>query len=72
MRTRLAAPDINCDGCKATIEAALGPVAGVEAVEVDVAGRVVDVVHDPAVDAAALARLMEENGYEVAAAEEVG
>jgi copper chaperone CopZ len=72
MRTRLAAPDINCDGCKAAIEAALAPVPGVEAVEVDIAGRVVDVVHDPAVDAAALTRLIEHSGYQVAAAEEVG
>jgi copper chaperone CopZ len=72
MRTRLAAPDINCDGCKTAIETALAPVPGVEAVEVDVPGRVVDVLHDPAVDAAALARHLEENGYEVAAAEEVG
>ncbi|MGH2763926.1 MAG: heavy-metal-associated domain-containing protein [Thermoleophilaceae bacterium] len=72
MRTRLAAPDINCAGCKAAIEAALAAVPGVEAVEVDVSGRVVDVVHDPAVDAAALARLMEDTGYQVAAAEEVG
>jgi copper chaperone CopZ len=72
MRTRLAAPDINCDGCRAAIEAALAPVPGVHAVDVDVSGRVVDVLHDPAVDAAALAQLMEEHGYQVAAAEEVG
>jgi copper chaperone CopZ len=72
MRTRLAAPDINCDGCKAAIEAALAPVPGVEGVEVDVSGRVVDVVHDRAVDAVVLARVMEDTGYQVAAAEEVG
>jgi copper chaperone CopZ len=72
MRTRLAAPDINCDGCKTAIEAALAPVAGVEAVEVDVSGRVVDVTHDPALDAIALTRLIEDAGYDVAAAEEVG
>ncbi len=72
MRTRLAAPDINCDGCKAAIETALAPVPGVEAVEVDVSGRVVDVLHDPTVDADVLADVMEDNGYQVAAAEEVG
>lgn len=72
MRTRLAAPDINCDGCKAEIEAALSPLQGVEAVEVDVAGRVVDVVHGPTVDAAVLTRRMEDAGYQVAAAEGVG
>jgi copper chaperone len=72
MKTRLAAPDINCDACKAAIEGALAPVPGVEAVEVDIAGRVVDVVHNPAVDADALARVVEDTGYQVAAAEEVG
>jgi copper chaperone len=72
VRTRLAAPDISCEGCKAAIEAEFSPLPGVEAVEVDVSGRVVDVVHGPTVDAALLARLMEEMGYPVAAAEEVG
>jgi copper chaperone CopZ len=72
MRTRLAAPDINCEGCKTAIEAALAPVPGVKAVEVDVSGRVVDVVHHPTVDAEVLARLMDDIGYQVAAAEEIG
>ena len=72
MRTRLAAPDINCQACKEAIEGALGPVPGVETVEVDVAGRVVDVAHGPGVDAAALTRLVEEQGYQVAATEAVG
>jgi copper chaperone CopZ len=71
MRTRLAAPDIDCEGCKAAVGAVIASVSGVNAVVVDVAGRVVDVVHDGAVDGAALARLMEEHGYEVAAVEEV-
>jgi copper chaperone CopZ len=72
MRTRLAAPDINCEGCKKAIEHALEPFSGVEDVQVDVAGRVVDVIHDPAVDAAALAHIMGEQGYEVAAVDQVG
>jgi copper chaperone len=72
VRTRLAAPDINCEGCKTAIEAALSPVQGVEAVEVDVSSWVVDVVHGPTVAAAVLARLMEDMGYPVAAADKVG
>ena len=71
MRTKLAAPDINCQACKEAIEGALGPVSGVETVEVDVAARVVDVAHGPGVDAAALARLVEEQGYEVSSVQEV-
>ncbi|MGH3029340.1 MAG: heavy-metal-associated domain-containing protein [Gaiellaceae bacterium] len=71
MRTRLAVPDISCSGCKASIEGALRPVAGVEDVDVDVAGRIVDVIHDPGLDADRLVGLVEEQGYEVAAREEV-
>ena len=72
MKTRLAAPDISCDACKAAIETALAPVQGVEAVDVDVGSRVVDVVHDPDVDVATLARALDKQGYQVAATEEVG
>jgi copper chaperone CopZ len=72
VRTRLAALDINCEGCKTAIGAAFSPLPSVEAVEVDVSGRAVDVVHGPTIDAAVLARLMEDMGYPVAAAEEVG
>jgi copper chaperone len=71
MRTRLAVPDISCEGCKTTLEGALGPVRGIEAVEVDVAGRLVDVVHEPSLDAAELERLIEDQGYEVAGREAV-
>ncbi len=72
MRTRLSVPDISCEGCKTTLEAALAPVGAIEAVEVDVAGQVVDVLHEPSLDAAELERLIEDQGYEVAAREEVG
>jgi copper chaperone len=71
MRTRFAVPDISCESCKTAIEAALTPVPGVEAVEVDVAGRVVDVVHDPAVDPGGLVVAVEAEGYEVVAQREV-
>jgi copper chaperone len=71
MRTRFAVPDISCESCKTAIESALRPVSGVEAVEVDVAGRVVDVVHDPAVDASGIAAAVEAQGYEVVAQGEV-
>lgn len=69
--TRFAVPDIDCDGCKSAIEGALRPIAGVASVDVDVAGRVVDVVHGPAVDATRLAETLRDQGYEVAARQEV-
>ena len=71
MQTRLAVPDISCDGCKATIEGALRALSGVEAVEVDLAGRLVDVAHDAQIGPVQLAEAVEEQGYEVVAREEV-
>jgi copper chaperone len=72
MKTRLAVPDINCSACETAIEGALAPIAGVAAVEVDIAGRVVDVLHDATVDAARLAEAVEDQGYAVAAHDTVG
>ena len=71
MRTRFAVPEISCESCKTAIDAAVRPLAGVESVEVDVAGRVVDVVHDPGVDVGRIVAAVEAQGYEVAAREEV-
>jgi copper chaperone len=71
VRTRLAVPDISCDACKAALEGALAPVAGVSEVEVDIAGRLVDIVHDLTVDSDRLVQVVEDQGYEVAAREEV-
>jgi copper chaperone len=71
MRTRFAVPDISCESCKTAIEGALSPVAGVEAVDVDVAARVVDVVYDPAVGSGGIGAAVEDLGYEVVAREEV-
>ena len=70
MRTRLAVPDISCESCKTAIGAALNPLSGVEAVEVDVAGRLVDVVHDPALALDRILAAVEAQGYEVAGHDE--
>jgi copper chaperone len=72
MGTRFAVPDIHCEHCKTSIEGALAPLRGVEAVEVDVPGRVVTVEHGPGVEADELAARIEEQGYEVAAREALG
>jgi copper chaperone len=71
MKTRFAVPDISCESCKTAIEGALRPVVGVEAVAVDIADRIVDVVHDPSLDTDRLVAAVEAQGYEVAAKEEV-
>jgi copper chaperone len=59
-----AVPGISCAHCKASIEAAVAGVPGVDAVEVDVAARTVRVdgdVSDEAVRAA-----IDDAGYDVA------
>jgi copper chaperone CopZ len=71
VRTRLAVPDIHCSACKAALEGALAPVAGVTEVEVDIPGRLVDIIHEPTVDADRLVQVVEDQGYEVAAREVV-
>jgi copper chaperone CopZ len=42
------APDIECDGCAASIRRSLARVKGVTTVEVDVQRKIVDVEYDPA------------------------
>jgi copper ion binding protein len=65
MTTRTyAVPGISCAHCKAAIEAAVGEVAGVEAVDVDVAEKTVRVEGDAA-DGAVRAAI-DDAGYEVA------
>lgn len=46
MTTVVRAPDIECDGCAASIQRALGPVPGVESVDVDIDKKTVRVVHN--------------------------
>ena len=42
--TTFKVPDVSCDHCKATIQSAVGAMAGVQSVEVDVASKSVTVV----------------------------
>lgn len=41
------APDIECDGCAASIRNVLARLAGIETVTVDVEAKTVTVTHDP-------------------------
>ncbi|MDP8955018.1 MAG: cation transporter [Actinomycetota bacterium] len=62
MERTYSVPGISCDHCKRAIEGELGPMAGVERVEVDVATKTVTVagpVSDEDVRAA-----IDEAGYE--------
>jgi copper chaperone len=61
------APDISCEHCRRAIEAAVGTLPGVEAVQVDIPSKRVEVRYDPAqVEQATLEATLEEEGYPVA------
>ena len=59
-------PGISCDHCKAAIEAAVGEVAGVSSVAVDVDTKSVAIVSADTVTAADLVAAIDEAGYDVA------
>ncbi|MBL9075765.1 heavy metal-associated domain-containing protein [Tabrizicola sp.] len=59
--TTLSVPDMNCNHCKATVEAALGAVPEAGAVTVDLTSRKVEVT-GPA-PAAALIQALDKAGY---------
>ena len=62
----ISVPEIHCDHCKASIEGALEPIAGVERATVDVAARSVTVTYTEAsVDRDRLVEAIEQQGYEV-------
>jgi copper chaperone CopZ len=48
MKAEFTAPDIECDGCAASIRKALAAEPGVQTVDVDVAMKRVAVEYDPA------------------------
>jgi copper chaperone len=47
--TILSVPDISCEHCQRAITGALGPVEGVQSVDVDIPTKKVTVQYDPAV-----------------------
>ena len=59
--TRLSVPDMSCNHCKATIEAALGSVPETGAVTVDLTTRQVEVTGPAPVDA--LIQALDQAGY---------
>lgn len=59
-------PEIHCGACEASIRRALASLSGIDAVEVDVAGKTVRVRHDPAATPdAAIRSAIENAGFDV-------
>jgi copper chaperone len=58
-------PGISCDHCRAAIAGEVGPLAGVESVEVDLDAKTVTVTGD-GLDEQAILSAIGEAGYEVA------
>ncbi len=64
----LTAPDISCEHCVATIQKAIGGIAGVGGVEADVATKQVAVRYDSSrVSREEIETAMDEEGYPVTA-----
>ncbi|HLQ19085.1 MAG TPA: heavy metal-associated domain-containing protein [Tabrizicola sp.] len=59
--TTLSVPDMTCNHCKATVEAALGSVQGAGPVKVDLTTRKVEV--SGSVPAAELIKALDQVGY---------
>lgn len=59
--TRLSVPDMSCNHCKATVEAALGSVPETGTVTVDLTTRQVEVTGPAPVDA--LIQALDQAGY---------
>lgn len=63
----LSVPDISCEHCQTSIEGAVGPLQGVEFVEVAIDARTVVADYDGTDDTfAAIVEAIEGQGYEVA------
>ena len=64
--TTVTAPEIVCGGCASSIKKALGSVAGVADVAVDVATKKVTVKHGEGVSRETIAEALDRAGYSVA------
>ena len=61
----ISVPEIHCGHCKASIEGAVRPLAGVTSAAVDVDRKTVEVSYDEPADLAAIKAAIEDVGYDV-------
>ena len=66
-KTTLIAPDISCEHCQHAIEGALGELAGVDSIKVDIPTKSVYIDYDPEiVTLAKIEEVLDDTGYTVA------
>ena len=64
--TTLVAPDISCEHCQHAIEGAIGTLAGVSHVQVDIPTKSVHINYDPQkVTLAKIEEVLDDTGYTV-------
>lgn len=67
IETTLSVPDVSCEHCVRTINGALGEVAGVEQVHVDIPSKTVSLAYDEKqVSMERIEEILDEAGYPVA------
>jgi copper chaperone len=65
--TILIAPDISCEHCQHAIEGAVGKLAGVSDVKVDIPTKAIHLAYDPQeITLAKIEEVLDEVGYTVA------
>lgn len=63
--TTITVPEIHCDHCKASLEGALGGLAGVARVQVDVPAASISIAYDEPATIDDIVATIEGQGYEV-------
>ncbi len=64
--TIFSVPEVHCGHCKSALEGALGPAAGVDKAEVDIAAKSVTVSYDAdEIGTPVLLEIIEGQGYDV-------
>ena len=64
----LSVPDISCGHCKESIDGAVNELSGIDAVEVSISDKTVEVSFNDDIELERIVGAIEEQGYEVASA----
>ena len=65
METKFTVPEISCGHCKETIESTINSIVNVEAVNVDIDQKSVEVKSSSDLDLSLVSNMLDEQGYTV-------